>query len=369
MSMLRSERMLAKYPFIAPARDYLARRGISLDELDTEKFGRDMERALSRIAEALERGEEAMIGLHQDEEVEVLSFAIALLLVASIGDNWLARRWALAESLRCGRFLEEEAPEVVVELLSTELRIKVEPAQPFESELGAYKVWVPHYLALTARIDALEWKLVNRVVRKGWVYVTPKELARIAVEAIQKRIMSRYEDARGIPLPEPLSAVAKKVREMLAAKRSYEAEAGQVSEEYWPPCMAKIKRELLAGLGVGHFANFALAAFMLTAGYTQEQVIAMYSQRSDFNEKIARYQTEHIAGQRGSRVKYTPPSCSTMKTHGLCVEDGRLCPGIRNPIQFYRRGARRAALRKKRGQQSGGEKGREDGGGFLATST
>ncbi len=369
MSMLRSERMLAKYPFIAAARDYLSRRGIALDELGSGRFGRDVERAYERVVEALKMGEDAEIGLYPDEEVEVLSFAIALLFVASIGDGWLARRWALAESLRCGRFLEEEEPEIVAELLRAELGIKVEPSPPGESGLGAYKVWAPHYLTLTSRIDSLEWKLVNRVVRGGWVYVTPKELARIAVEAIQKRILSRYEDARGTPLPDSLTAVAKRIREMLAEKRSFEVEAGQVSEEYWPPCMAKIKKELLAGLSVGHFANFALAAFMLTAGYTQEQVIAMYSQRSDFNEKIARYQTEHIAGQKGSRVKYTPPSCSTMKTHGLCVEEGRLCPGIKNPIQYYRREARRAAQRKKIEGRNDEEEKRDSGGGFLATST
>lgn len=345
--------MLAKYPFTAAARDFLSRRGITLDELGLERHRKDVERAFERIAEALRRGEEAEIGLLAEEEVEVLSFAIALLMVASIGDNWLARRWALAESLRCGRLLESEKPEVVAELLQTELGINVTPSPPGESELGAYKIRVPHYLTLTSRIDSLEWKLVNRIVRRGWVYVTPRELSRIAVEAIQKRIMSRYEEARGTPLPEALMVFVKRLREMLAEMRSYETSVGQVSEKYWPPCMTKIKKELLAGLGVGHFANFALAAFMLTAGYTPEQVMTMYSQRSDFNERIARYQTEHIAGQRGSRVKYTPPSCNTMRTHGLCVEDGRLCPGIKNPIQYYRREARRDA-RKRRARGEGG---------------
>ncbi|MEM1922466.1 MAG: DNA primase large subunit PriL [Nitrososphaerota archaeon] len=343
--MLRSEKMLAKYPFIAAAREYLSERAISLDELGSEMHRPDVERALERVLEALRRGEEAEIGIHEDVEVDLLSFPIALLIVSAVGDDWLARRWALAEALRCGRLLEDEPPEIVVELLRSELGIRVEPTPQNEAHLGAYKVYVPHFLALTSRIDALEWRLINRVVKKGWVYVTPKELSRMAVEVIERRILNRYREARGTPLPDSLLGPVKKVREMLAEKRSYEAEVSQVSEKYWPPCMAKIKKELLAGLGIGHFANFALAAFMITAGYTPEQVVAMYSQRSDFNEKIARYQTEHIAGQKGSRVKYSPPSCSTMKIHGLCVEEGRLCPGIKNPIQYYRREARRDALR------------------------
>jgi DNA primase large subunit len=61
----------------------------------------------------------------------------------------------------------------------------------------------------------------------------------------------------------------------------------------------------------------------------------MLAERPDFNEKIARYQVEHIAGLRGSRTRYKPPSCQTMRSLGLCVEDGRLCPKwIKNPLEF-----------------------------------
>jgi len=354
LSMLRSERMLAKYPFTSAAREYLSKRGIGLEELGSEQFRGDVGRAVERVVEALRRGDDAYIGVHPDEEADVLSFAIALLLVASVGDNWLARRWALAESLRSSRFLEEERPELVAELLRSEMGVEVEPAPAYESMLGAYKVKAPHYLSLTARIDALEWKLVNRVVRRGWVYVTPKELARIAAEAIQRRIMSRYEEARGTPLPESLRPAAEAIRRALAENRRPGTGDVEVSERLWPPCMVKIKGDLLSGLGVGHFANFALAAFMLNAGYTSEQVVAMYSQRSDFNERIAKYQAEHIAGLKGSRIRYSPPSCSTMRSHGLCIEEGRLCPGIRNPIQYYRREARRVA-REHEGRREGGD--------------
>ncbi|MEM2374538.1 MAG: DNA primase regulatory subunit PriL, partial [Thermoproteota archaeon] len=76
---------------------------------------------------------------------------------------------------------------------------------------------------------------------------------------------------------------------------------------------------------------------------TVESVISMYAQRSDFDERLARYQAEHIAGMKGSRTKYTTPSCTTMRTHGLCIEDGRLCPGIKNPLQYYKRAARKTA--------------------------
>jgi DNA primase large subunit len=49
---------------------------------------------------------------------------------------------------------------------------------------------------------------------------------------------------------------------------------------------------------------------------------------------------EHIAGLKGSRTKYSVPRCATIQSHGLCVEEGRLCGGVKSPMQLYRRKAR-----------------------------
>ncbi|MEM4411124.1 MAG: hypothetical protein QXT61_05410, partial [Candidatus Caldarchaeum sp.] len=99
-----------------------------------------------------------------------------------------------------------------------------------------------------------------------------------------------------------------------------------------PPCIESIKARLA---DASHTENFAYAAFLINRGYSVEEVVREFSVRSDFREDIARYQVEHIAGLRGSRVKYRPPSCQTMKTLGLCVKDGQLCPkNIRNPLDY-----------------------------------
>ncbi len=85
----------------------------------------------------------------------------------------------------------------------------------------------------------------------------------------------------------------------------------------------------------GHFGLFALAAYMANRNYDADSIVEVLKSRADFDERIARYQVEHIAGLRGSRVRYKPPSCSSMKTHGLCIENGRLCPyNIKNPLQY-----------------------------------
>jgi DNA primase large subunit len=123
---------------------------------------------------------------------------------------------------------------------------------------------------------------------------------------------------------------AKAIKEALQ-KRAAKTVAPAPSRE-WAPCMVALRNRVA---DAGHFGLFALAAYMAQKGYEVNEIIDVLRVRSDFDERIARYQVEHIAGQRGSRVKYRPPSCQSMRTHGLCIEDGKHCPfNIKNPLQY-----------------------------------
>jgi DNA primase large subunit len=46
------------------------------------------------------------------------------------------------------------------------------------------------------------------------------------------------------------------------------------------------------------------------------------------------YQVEHISG--GGGTEYTPPSCMTMKTYGLCVNRDFYCKNVSHPLSYYR---------------------------------
>ena len=84
-----------------------------------------------------------------------------------------------------------------------------------------------------------------------------------------------------------------------------------------------------------HFGLFALAAYMAQKNYEVNSIVDVLRVRSDFDERVAKYQIEHIAGMSGSRVKYKPPSCQAMRVHGLCVDNGKHCHGIKNPLQYH----------------------------------
>ncbi|MDH5266756.1 MAG: DNA primase regulatory subunit PriL, partial [Candidatus Bathyarchaeota archaeon] len=42
-------------------------------------------------------------------------------------------------------------------------------------------------------------------------------------------------------------------------------------------------------------------------------------------------------GVRGSRTKYIPPRCDTLRTHGICHSPDEICKRIRHPLAYYRR--------------------------------
>lgn len=355
---VRSKLFMAKYPFSASAREYVASYwGSTVEELSRSWHAGAVDAAVRRVLDAVNRGEEVgEVRVGEDVDAEILSFPIALMMVASVGASWLARRWALYESRRVERLLSEEDDPTLLHLLRAELGIRVEFVPTSEEQRkggSAYKVSLHDYLRLVKGLDGVEWRLVNRTVHSGWVYVSRRELIRLAAEEVESRVLRRVSEVGQPKLPEELLRRLSEVREVVLSRAArLGAKAEFRGEETWPPCMRALKNALVSGGKVGHFGNFAIATFLLSIGWTVEDVIGIYAQRADFNERIARYQTEHIAGLRGSRTKYSVPSCQTMRAHGLCVEQGRLCPpGIKNPRQYARL---LGAARRSAGEAAGG---------------
>ena len=82
---------------------------------------------------------------------------------------------------------------------------------------------------------------------------------------------------------------------------------------------------------------------VVNIGHGVDEVLALFRTSPDFNERVARYQVEHLAGLRGSRVKYLPYKCANMRSLGLCADpEGRVCGRVSHPLQYYIRRARGA---------------------------
>ncbi|HLC78819.1 MAG TPA: hypothetical protein VJG83_00175 [archaeon] len=270
---------------------------------------------------------------------EILAFPVSKILVSIINRMELYRRFSQLFSRSVEKYLEKESSKKINDIASDfGLAVQIFPA--------GYAVAIGSYLR--AELDDPSIKLVNQKVEGGNVFLSKSEfiklLSLIASSEIRKSLPVQIKE-----VPIALRAEAEDIDKQfsLEVRKKYsKTDFGKVSPESFPPCMAKIYGELIAGVKVTHSARFAIATFLSSIGMEKEKIIDMYRATPNFNEKITRYQVDRIAADKGG---YSAPGCDKMRSYNLCVAD---CP-VTHPVQFYSR----EVMRGKNGQipQAGSE--------------
>ncbi len=251
-----------------------------------------------------------------------------------------------------------------VERLNTPLSVPVKVYKGTElPEVYPIRLHLNSYTALASRfLSDPHWKAVNKALLQGFVYLKPEEFIRLAQEAVYKKVMDDIKEIGRIgveELPEQLKGVitsaTSAVQKSIAKRKKIEVSVKGLVPEALPPCISAIYKRALEGANLSHQERFTLATFLLNVGMDVEEVLEVFSRAPDFNEKIARYQVEHLAGLRGSRTKYSPPSCKTLVSWNLCPGQDE-CKA-RHPLSEYKR--RLWKLRKRSEKASGGKEGNE----------
>ena len=252
----------------------------------------------------------------------IIAFIFSRILVSNL-DEWIRRRYAIREARRYRELFKSESDEFLM-FLSKDLGVKAF----FD---GKYLVHVTSYVKASSKIKAEEWRLVNRVVKRGYVVLNREQFIRILEEFLKNRLMEKLR----ISHPGIHNYLHEIETLALKERAKFERiEFGKVDFECFPPCMKKILTDLKRGVNIPHTARFAITSFLLNIGLSSEQIIDLFKSAPDFDEEKTRYQVEHIAGSKGT--EYECPSCNTMKTYQNCYEDVS-CSRINHPIAYYRR--------------------------------
>ncbi|MFX1369556.1 MAG: hypothetical protein ACFFAY_13240, partial [Promethearchaeota archaeon] len=122
-------------------------------------------------------------------------------------------------------------------------------------------------------------------------------------------------------------------------RRTEPVKITEKSTSAFPPCIAQIHEDSLAGKNVSHEARFALAAFLLKIGMDIKEVMGVFRTAPDFVQTLAEYQVRHISSKSAGEG-YTPPGCRKMQGNSLCpVYLGEffdpLCEYVLHPLAFY----------------------------------
>ncbi len=335
-------RELAYFPFTRAAAEFVRSRGPTLEALLRDiAYAEARALGLERARAALASVELPTPACRSEREClnELLTYVCARMVVSAAASPHLVRRYALAEAKRAGRLMLGEPLEALLSIAS-ELEVPASAAPeggPGARPAGELLLHFSHYLRLTAGISG--WKLVNRPVARGLVRLSREELCRVLEEALRRR----FERELPLELPQEVLEVfgedarALKTEAEARLRRFQPAEVGKVRVACFPPCMRHLLATAQSGENVPHSGRFSLVAFLHAVGASTEEMMRAFAASPDFKEDKTRYQVEHITGV-SSGTEYTPPSCDTMRTYGLCVEPDALCARgwMTHPLKYYR---------------------------------
>lgn len=328
------EKDLALYPFITEASAYVSGLGFSLERLIISRaMDAARSRGVERVLQAL-NGEIHKPALSVSDEskilIELLSYPFSRILVSCIDDNFLIRRYALAEAVSCYELLHSESSDFTCSIAS-DFHVDVISCD------HEFDIHFTDYIRLASSMKALEWKLVNRKLQKGHVYISKEELARLLQEAIRDRIQSSLPLAVPVNICQMCAPYISPIQiELQQMKETFGSEDfGAVESSMFPPCMVHAISNVRAGVNLAHSMRFALTSFLRNVGMSVDDIVAMFNVSPDFDMEKTRYQIEHISGSSGT--EYKPPSCSTMRTYGNCYGADELCSRIKHPLNYYSR--------------------------------
>jgi len=335
LSIILGKDDLAKYPFLEEAGTYIRESHFDLDDFNRSEFLHIIERSIKRIEFALIQGK-VFIDLEK-YDIELFTFLISLIIMKYIDEDWAIKRFSLFEARRVERFLiadllkekDQIKKNLIISRIFRELfQLDVE-LDPKKNNL--FKMNISDYLQRATQFNEEEWKLINRAVDNGYVYLDGDETVRLIRSEIYKLMYNKIKNMNITKIPEQIKTHAMLIKNKLTPPIKYQR---HITE--FPPCIKKALELLNKSENLPHSARFMLATYMLSSGKSVDEVVLLFQNAPDFNEKITRYQVDHLAGKKGSQTKYSVPACSKLVNENLCYATID-CKGITNPIQFGRK--------------------------------
>jgi len=328
---------IAKYPFLADAGQYLKDKGFTLEQFGTDS---DLKQLIDKAFDRILVASDGKIyksdldgDLVQSEAAlprEVFSFLLAIVLLKLSGMHTLIKRFALAEARRAEKYLErdlanisdESKKQLAIKIINDLFSVQVEKLDDY------FVIPVSDYLKHSINFHEREWKLINRHVENGQVYLSPHETVRLIRKELGTYINAKIINAK---TPSMIPGFEDSVNKLVLLSKKFTTYTVTTGE--YPPCIKHAIEVLEKGENLPHSGRFMLASFLLSKGQTVQQISPLFKNAPDYNERITLYQLNHLAGTSGSGTQYSCPSCEKLKTQSLCFATSE-CDNIINPLQF-----------------------------------
>ncbi|MBB6646935.1 DNA primase large subunit PriL [Halobellus ruber] len=348
----------ARYPFFEAAREAVREADLSPAVL-VRADAPAVERGRERVERALMEGTVASEAPRRwDVDTEVVSYPIARILVSLIDTPAAVEKYAVAEAATARERFDadfaaaddpgRERASLDDVLREFDLSDAVRPEREAPSGSGRrsggrrrpthYRVGLGAYLELAEAGWGQRWRLVNREVAGGEVRVTADDLSRLLEAAVERRVASGLPfEVRGSEGGDAIAAaLSGAVSDLRALLNDHDA-AGRTSVEtvvpaLFPPCMRTLVQRARDDGDLPTTAEFSLTSFLVALGMDGDEVATLLDADGEDADRIAT-RVEYLAERDGTQ--YPPPSCTTMKAYGDCVDPDERCETISHPLSYY----------------------------------
>lgn len=332
MTLLLGKEDLAKYPFLNEAGDYIKQTYFDLDEFDRPEFNHVIEKAKKRIESEILKG--IVCTEFEKYDLELFAFLISLIIIKYINIESITKKYSLFEAMRVEKFLTHDLVyqsdykkrDLLISKIFHEL-LDLQIIQ-LDTTHNIFKMKISDYLSRSTLFHEQEWKLINRSVNGGFVFLDVEETVRLVRNELSLLIYKKIMDMKIAKIPEKIKIQGDSIKQQIIFPKPF-----KIRNLKFPPCIDHAIDELNKNENLSHSARFLLATYMLSYGKSINEIIQIFKNAPDYNEQITRYQVEHLAGKKGSMTKYSVPSCSKLANEHLCYYTDE-CKGITNPTQF-----------------------------------
>ena len=274
-------------------------------------------------------------------EIEILTFLASLLILKSTSIEILTKKFALLESMRFEKYLIEDLNDsfkderkrlVLLKIFNEVFKINIY-LEKIVNEY--YKIKVVDYVKRSVHFHEEEWKLINRSVKDGYVYLNANEIVRLFRNELSLLIVEKVKNMKLATFPNQVVNKSQKLKSYWeSVNRTYNINYA-LKKSVTPPCIQHLYDSIENGENLPHSARLLLATFLLFSGKSIEDIIDVFKKLPDFKENVTRYQLEHLSGKKGGSKRYFVPSCEKIKLEELCYQTN-VCKGIINPIQLLK---------------------------------
>lgn len=345
-----------KYPFLSRAKEIVEEKEISVliafqdhpDILNEIKY---------LIRDAMDNKESTRYFDNLKEDT-ILKYPLLNLVVCMVNNFHLTNRMAnlLSKhfSFLLGRELESDLIKIASDLGLAVEYLSFTTRHVFHTIQYNFSMHFTDYLKVATKIKAPQWKLVNRFLRGGRVYLNHHDLARIIEEKLKEMILFNFKQPVERKLMQSVFMIkgvkrwfsyVKQIIKTRSKTVEYEPNDQTPRNTAYPPCIVAILDKNSTAQNLAHTERLLLTRFLLTIGETVEGVLGLFRAQPDFNEKISKYHIEYQAGLQGGGTKYKPQGCEKLQSLGICKKydaeySHRYCNNpdkvLKNPLVFYR---------------------------------